>query len=133
MAIDERLNDQARAALAGNRAVSEVKMFGGIGFMLNGNMIAAASDRGLLVRVGPPGEAEALARPGARSMIMRGRAMAGYVRVDTAVLDLRAVKSWLRLARAFVQTLPPKEAGKKSGKQSGERPGKKPSRKRRAT
>jgi TfoX/Sxy family transcriptional regulator of competence genes len=61
--------------------VSEVKMFGGIGFMLNGNMVVAASDRGLLVRVGKDGAAEACARPGAAPMIMNGREMAGYVRV----------------------------------------------------
>jgi TfoX/Sxy family transcriptional regulator of competence genes len=83
-------------------------MFGGIGFMLNGNMIAAASDRGLLVRVGKEAEEAALTRPGARVMVMNGRAMSGYIQVERDLLDGRAVKSWVRLARSFVETLPAK-------------------------
>jgi hypothetical protein len=81
--------------------------------MLQGNLLAAASARGLLVRVGPPGEAEALARPGAGLMIMRGRPMTGYVRVQPDALDARDVKEWMKLARAFVETLPPKAPGRK--------------------
>jgi len=111
MAIDEKLAARVRAALADTGAVREVKMFGGLGFMLNGNMIAACSERGLLVRVGKPGEPEALAR-GAQPMVMNGRKMSGFVRVS-GTPDGRAVKSWLRLARAFVETLPAKKAGKK--------------------
>ncbi len=117
MAIDEKLSDQVRAALAGKAGVSEVKMFGGIGFMLNGNMVAAASHRGLLVRVGEAGHAKALER-GAQPMIMNGRAMKGYVRV-TDDLDARAVKSWLRPAVAFVETLPSKKGRAKSAKKKG--------------
>lgn len=117
MAIDEKLAQHVRTALAEASQVSEIKMFGGLGFMLNGNMVAATSHRGLLVRVGEPGEAEALARPGAEPMLMRGRAMTGYIRVQGA-LDARAVKSWVRLARAFVETLPPKRASKANGKKA---------------
>jgi TfoX/Sxy family transcriptional regulator of competence genes len=112
MAIDEKLATHVRAALADATSVREVKMFGGLGFMLNGNMIAATSDRGLLVRVGEQGAAEALARPGAEPMIMNGRTMRGYVRIEAA-LDARSVKSWLRLARAFVDTLPVKKRAAK--------------------
>ena len=109
MARDDTLTDQVRAALAGVDAIGEVAMFGGIGFMLNGNMIAGASDRGLLVRVGKDREAVALARPGATPMIMRGRALSGYVRVARETLDRRSVADWLRLAREFVETLPAKK------------------------
>lgn len=112
MAMDEKLTKHVRAALTDVDRVREVKMFGGMGFMLNGNMIAAASDRGLLVRVGEVGEAEALARPGAEPMSMNGRVMKGYIRI-TGSLDARSVKSWLRLARAFVETLPSKKQGAK--------------------
>src|SRR5262245_33406466 len=98
MAIDEKLANQVRAALADAKSVSEVKMFGGLGFMLNGNMIAATSDRGLLLRVGESGESQALAR-GAEPMVMAGRRMKGYVRV-TGTMNANAVKSWLGLARA---------------------------------
>src|SRR5690606_15669283 len=108
MASDERLAQQVRVALADAASVREVKMFGGLGFMLNGNMIAAASDRGLLVRVGEAQVAEALAR-GAEPMVMNGRKMKDFVHV-TGAKDARAVKSWLRLARVFVETLPVKKA-----------------------
>ncbi|UJR86158.1 TfoX/Sxy family protein [Sandaracinus amylolyticus] len=113
MAIDEELAGHVRAALADASQVREVKMFGGLGFMLKGHMIAASSDRGLLVRVGEPGEAEALAKPGAEPMVMNGRTMRGFVRV-AGTLDARSVESWLRLARAFVETLPAKESGARS-------------------
>jgi TfoX/Sxy family transcriptional regulator of competence genes len=103
---DENLLACVRAALAGNRAVKEVKMFGGVGFLLNGNLLVAASNRGLLVRVGKEAENEALARRGAAPMIMRGRAMAGYIRVDMARLNERSVAPWVELAGGFVQTLP---------------------------
>jgi TfoX/Sxy family transcriptional regulator of competence genes len=108
VAIDEKLAGQVRAALADAGSVREVKMFGGLGFMLNGNMVAASSHRGLLVRVGERGVPDALAR-GAQPMIMNGRQMKGFVWVPAAP-DARAVKSWLRLARAFVETLPAKAA-----------------------
>ena len=112
MAIDEKLATHVRAALADASSLREVKMFGGLGFMLNGNMIAAVSDRGLLVRVGEQHEAEALTRRGAELMVMNGRTMKGFIRVKTA-LDARSVKSWLRLARSFVDTLPAKKAATK--------------------
>jgi TfoX/Sxy family transcriptional regulator of competence genes len=110
-----------RAALAGQGAVREVKMFGGIGFMLNGNMVAAASKRGLLLRVGKDREHDALGRPGARPMEMRGRTMEGYVYVDPPVLTGRAVEEWIELASAFVRTLPRKAAGSKPPRTKGKR------------
>lgn len=110
MAIDEKVATYVRDALADATAVSEVKMFGGIGFMLNGNMVAAASHRGLLLRVGAASMPEALAR-GAEQMVMNGRTMKDYARV-TETLDGRSVQRWLRLARAFVETLPPKDEKK---------------------
>ena len=104
-----------RAALA-DVAIREVKMFGGIGFMLNDNMLVATSKRGLLVRVGKDAESVALARPGARIMEMRGRVMQGYIFVDPSALGKASVASWLRLARAFVETLPPKSNAGEKGK-----------------
>src|SRR5229473_266130 len=73
MAQDEDLADRMRVVLAGTGAVREVRMFGGLCFMLNGNMVAGTSRRGLLVRVGKDRHAQALARPGARPMEMSGR------------------------------------------------------------
>jgi TfoX/Sxy family transcriptional regulator of competence genes len=115
---------QVRAALAGIASLHEVRMFGGIGFMLNGNMLAAASKRGLLLRVGKERQPDALSQPGARPMEMRGRVMEGYVYVDPPALTGDATQRWLQLALAFVQTLPPKASGaeparnaRKKGKQ----------------
>ncbi|HEY0768613.1 MAG TPA: TfoX/Sxy family protein [Steroidobacteraceae bacterium] len=110
MTDGQDLAASVRGALIGAGAVREVKMFGGIGFMLNGHLIVGASRRGLLVRVGRDRQAEALGKPGARPMVMRGRTMEGYVYVDPPALNERSVRSWLRLALPYVQTLPPKSA-----------------------
>jgi len=86
----------------------ERKMFGSVCFMLEGNMVAGVSPRGLLLRVGKEGHAAALARGSARSL-MAGREMQGYVVVDPAALATRqSLRAWLDLALAFVRTLPPK-------------------------
>lgn len=121
MAVDDDLAASVRAALSDAGATREIKMFGGIGFMLNGNMVAAASKRGLLVRVGKDRQSDALAWPGARRMEMRGRTMEGYVYVDPPALTNEAIKAWLQLASAFVQTLPPKAPIAKSVRVKGKR------------
>jgi TfoX/Sxy family transcriptional regulator of competence genes len=108
MAVDEDLAERMRVALAGTGALREVKMFGGLCFMLNGNMVAGTSKRGLLVRVGKDRQANALARSGAKPMQMTGRPMEGYVFVDPPPSDEQALRDWLNLAVAFVKTLPPK-------------------------
>jgi TfoX/Sxy family transcriptional regulator of competence genes len=115
MNMDDKLLENVRKALADAKPLREVKMFGGIGFMLGGNMLAGVSDRGLLVRVGKDADEEALSRPGAEPMIMRGRKMAGYIRVRDE-LDARSVKSWVKLARAHVESLPAKKPKKKAAK-----------------
>jgi TfoX/Sxy family transcriptional regulator of competence genes len=121
VAADENLAASIRAALAGTGALREVKMFGGIGFMLNGNLVAAASRRGLLVRVGKDRQHDALSRTGARPMVMRGRTMEGYIYVDPPALNDRALRAWLQLAVGFVQTLPPKPLGSKPKRAKGKR------------
>jgi TfoX/Sxy family transcriptional regulator of competence genes len=87
-------------------------MFGGVGFMLNGNLLVGASKRGLLLRVGKVRQSQALAEPGTRPMKMRGRVMEGYVYVDPPVPP-GAVREWVKMARAFVGTLPPKAKAKR--------------------
>jgi hypothetical protein len=108
MAVDEDLAERIRVALSGTGVVREVKMFGGLCFMLNGNMVAGTSKRGLLVRVGKKQQSNALARPGAKRMEMTGRPMEGYVFVDPPPSDDRSLRDLLALAVAFVTTLPPK-------------------------
>jgi TfoX/Sxy family transcriptional regulator of competence genes len=108
MVVHEDLAERVRTALAGNGALREVRMFGGLCFMLNGNMVAGTSKRGLLVRVGKEQHARALARPDARPMEMSGRPMEGYVVIDPPPKEDRMLREWLELAAAFVQTLPAK-------------------------
>lgn len=110
MAVDDIVVERMRAILNGNGALREVKMFGGLCFMLNGNMVAGTSKRGILVRVGKDAHAAALTRPNAQVMEMSGRPMEGYVFVDPPPADDRELRDWLGLALAFVKTLPPKPA-----------------------
>jgi len=96
-------------------------MFGRVGFMLNGNMVAGTFRDALLVRVGKDRNAQALTRPGARAMEMRGRAVEGYVMVDQSILDDTTLKDWIGLALAYVRTLPPKPSKSKSDRKKGAR------------
>ena len=121
MLTDQQLAESVRAALVDAGTVREVKMFGGIGFMLKGNLVAAASKRGLLVRVGRERQGDALARTGARPMVMRSRTMEGYIYVDPPALTGRGVKAWLQLGIDFVMTLPPKNSGAKLARTTGKR------------
>ena len=121
MSNDDDLAGPVRAALPKTRAIQEIKMFGGIGFMLNGNLMAGASKRGLLLRVGKDRQADALKRPGARPMEMRGRTMEGYVYVDPPALTDGPLKTWLQMALSFVQTLPPKTPKPKPTRSKGKR------------
>jgi TfoX/Sxy family transcriptional regulator of competence genes len=108
VAVDEDLVERMRAVLTGVGVAWEVRMFGGLCFMLNGNMVAGTSKRGLLLRVGKEQQPDVLKRPGAKPMEMAGRRMAGYIFVDPAPNDEQALRDWLDLAVAFVRTLPPK-------------------------
>jgi len=120
MADDQDLVTSVRAALVGTGAIREVRMFGGIGFMLNGNLVTAASSRGLLLRVGKERQAKALTQSGGRPMVMRGRTMEGYVYVDPPALNKQAIQNGVRLAVAYVQTLP-RKADRKSKQRKGKR------------
>lgn len=115
------LTANVRAALSGAGSIREIRMFGGIGFMLNGNMMAAVSKRGLLLRIGKERQHDALARPGVRPMEMRGRVMEGYIYVDPSTLTGDTLRTWLQLALTFVQTLPPKESAAKPATTRGKR------------
>ena len=108
MASQADLADRVRAALRDAGPVNEIKMFGGLCFTLNGNMVVGASHRGLLLRVGKERHAGALARPDARPMQMSGRPMDGYIVVDPPPSDEAGLRDWIGVAVAFVRTLPPK-------------------------
>jgi TfoX/Sxy family transcriptional regulator of competence genes len=110
MAYDEELADRIRALLDDRPGLTEKKMFGGLGFMVGGNMAVAASGQGgLLVRVDPEESDELVAATPARLMEMRGREMSGWLRVDTAdVADDAALADWVGRGAAYAASLPPK-------------------------
>jgi TfoX/Sxy family transcriptional regulator of competence genes len=110
MAYDEELADRIRELIEGVADVTEQRMFGGLAFLVGGNMAVAASGQGgLMVRV-DPGDTEALvAKPHARPFEMRGRAMQGWLRVDPAgVRTERQLEPWVKRGVAYARSLPPK-------------------------
>ena len=121
MTAEESLSVAVRGHLSGTGAMSEAKMFGGTGFMLDGKLVAGVSKRGLLLRVGKDRYRGALEWPGARTMEMRGRTMEGYVYIDPPVPISGRLKAWLDEAVAFVKSLPVKAAAAKPRKPRGSR------------
>jgi TfoX/Sxy family transcriptional regulator of competence genes len=110
MAYDEKLAERIRELIAGERGLTEKKMFGGLAFLVGGNMaIAASGQGGLLVRVDPD-ETEALvAKTKARRFEMRGREMDGWVRVDADdVKTKRELARWVERGTAYARSLPSK-------------------------
>ena len=110
MAYDEDLADRIRELLASEPDVTEKGMFGGLAFLVAGNMVAAASGQGgLLARVDPE-EGEALmGSDGVAPMEMRGREIAGWLRVESSALGTKAeLETWVRRSVVYARSLPPK-------------------------
>lgn len=109
MAYDEALAERIRDALSTTEGVVEKKMFGGIAFMVRGNMTCGVVKDDLMARVGRDAHAEALELPGARPMDFTKRPMKGMVFVDGASLDNdEALRGWVERCLAFTSTLPAK-------------------------
>lgn len=110
VAYDEELADRIRGRLAGDPDVTEQRMFGGLAFLVHGNMAVAASGQGgLMVRVDPGSSSAFLDEPGVAPMEMRGRSMKGWLRVDTsAVATAEALSRWVNEGVAYARTLPRK-------------------------
>ena len=109
MAYDEGLAQRIREALADADGLMERRMFGGIAFMLHGNMAVGISGDELMVRVGPEGYDEALAQPHARVFDMTGRVMRGWVVVAAeGIADDAALDGWVEKGADYARSLPPK-------------------------
>ena len=110
MAYDEELANRLRELLADEGAIIEKKMFGGLAFLLHGNMsVSASRNGGLLVRVDPAETDAALARPHVALMTMGGRTMEGWITVAPEGLKTkRELAAWVGRSVRFVKTLPPK-------------------------
>jgi len=104
-----KLAERLRTVLKGRRSVDEKRMFGGICFLLKDNMLCGTGSGKFMFRVGKEAHAVAVKRRGAKPMVMRGRTMEGFIWVDPAACDARALKSWIALAVNYVGKLPPKK------------------------
>jgi TfoX/Sxy family transcriptional regulator of competence genes len=110
VAYDEDLAQRIRALVATQQGLTEKKMFGGLAFLIGGNMAVSASGQGgILVRVGPERSDELSATTVASVAVMRGRAMPGWLRVDADHLKTRRqLKKWVDLGVGFARSLPAK-------------------------
>jgi TfoX N-terminal domain len=110
MAYEEDLAHRVRELIGDERGVSEMRMFGGLAFLLDGNMAVAVSSKGgLMLRLDPERLDELLGRANTRPMIMRGRPAKGWLRVDPdGVKTKRQLQGWVRHGVTFARTLPPK-------------------------
>lgn len=109
MARDEGLEDLLREDLGAQRGLTEKPMFGGLAWLLHGNLLCGASDRGMLARLGKDQEAWALAMPDIVPMLSGGRRMRGWVRAGPDAFGDDALRRrLLDAALAFVRSLPAK-------------------------
>ena len=110
MAYDEDLANRIRELIAGDPAVTEKRMFGGLAFLVAGNMAVSASSRGgLMVRVDPADTDTLLAEPSAQPFEMRGRPMDGWLRVDAdGVQTQHELEPWVSRGMAYARSLPAK-------------------------
>jgi TfoX/Sxy family transcriptional regulator of competence genes len=110
MAYDEDLANRIRELVAAEPDLTEKKMFGGLAFLIGGNMaIAASGQGGVLVRVDPAKSDSLVATTNARLFEMRGRSMQGWLRVDTEdVRTKRQLAKWVELGTTYARSLPAK-------------------------
>jgi TfoX/Sxy family transcriptional regulator of competence genes len=110
VAYDEELADRIRELVGSESGLTEQKMFGGLAFLIGGNMAVAASGQGgILVRVDPAQSDMLVATTDARLMEMRGRAMRGWLRVVADHVDTkRRLAKWVELGTAHARSLPAK-------------------------
>ena len=110
MAYDEELADRIRGLVVDRAGLTEKKMFGGLAFLIGGNLAVAASGQGgILVRVDPEESDELVASTAATTMEMRGRKLAGWLRVDPvdAATD-DELTSWVERGAGYAASLPSK-------------------------
>ena len=110
MAYDEELADRIRELVGSESDLTEKKMFGGLAFLIGGNMAVAASGQGgVLVRVDPAESDTLVATTNARLMEMRGRRMQGWLRVDAEDVGTeRQLAEWVELGTTYARSLPAK-------------------------
>lgn len=109
VAYDEDLANRIRELMASEPGVTEKRMFGGLGFLINGNLAASASSQGgMLLRVDPAETDALVADPHAERAVMRGRAMDGWLRVAVKDLSDDEIDGWIARGVAYARSLPAK-------------------------
>jgi TfoX/Sxy family transcriptional regulator of competence genes len=109
MAFNEVLAERIRQRLARRKNIEEKKMFGGVGFLLNGNMLVGVWKESLIVRLGQDEGDEALKEPHVKEFDITGRAMKGWVLLEPeGVEDDEQLRAWIQRAVKFVGALPAK-------------------------
>src|SRR6516165_1576632 len=108
MAFNEALAERIRQRLARRKNVEEKKMFGGVGFLLNGNLLVGVWKDSLCVRLGPEQAEEALLQPYVKEFDITGRPMKGWVLVEPEGVAGDQLKRWIQRAVKFVRKLPAK-------------------------
>lgn len=109
MAYDEGLAERIRDVLADNPEIREKKMFGGLAFMLNGNMACGLIKEDLMVRVDSDNYEEVLSKPHARKMEFTGRPMKGFITVEAeGSEDVKMLKAWIKQGLDYAGSLPAK-------------------------
>lgn len=114
MVYSESLAERIRGQLSRRAGIEEKKMFGGVGFLLRGNMCVGVWKNSLIVRLDLDYAADALAKPHVKEFDITGRPMQGWVMVEPDGLERdRQLAEWIKRAVAFVKTLPAKQKEKK--------------------
>jgi hypothetical protein len=110
MAYDEDLANRIREVVADEPGLTEKRMFGGLAFLINGNMAVSASSKGgLLLRVDPAQTAAVVSEPDVRRFEMRGREMDGWLRVDEVVIETDdELRRWVGIGTSYARSLAPK-------------------------
>jgi hypothetical protein len=108
MAFDETLAQRIRDALTRKKGVVEKRMFGGVCFLLNGNMLVGVWKEYLIARLGPDQGDEALLEPHVRKMDITGKPMKGWIMVEPDGEDDDQLTGWIERATKFVRKLPKK-------------------------
>ena len=110
MAYDEELANRVRELVQGEEGLTEKRMFGGLAFLINGNMaVSASSQGGLLLRVDPVQTDALVSEPHAQRFVMRGREMDGWLRIDADTLETDdELARWVSRGVAYARFLPAK-------------------------
>jgi TfoX/Sxy family transcriptional regulator of competence genes len=109
VAYDEQLTERVRTLVRDEDGLTERKMFGGLAFMIGGNMACGIVKDELMLRLGPAGADAALDRPHVRPMDFTGRPLTGWVYVEREGLGDEELEGWVARAVAFARSLPPKK------------------------